>query len=388
MKQKHLLALATGGFGIGLTEFVIMGLLTNVAAFFGRSIPETGHLISFYALGVVIGAPILTLIGNRFSAKSYLIFLMYLFALFNGLSAFATDFEWLKVFRFLAGLPHGAFFGIAVVVATRLAPKGKENSSIATVFVGLTLANVVGVPFATWLGGRFGWQWAFALVSLIAVLTMILVRAWVPNVEMPPRNKLLHEFRIFKRLDLWLCIVMCSIGFGGFFAWISYIRPLLTDVSGFSPDSIPLLMGLIGIGMTIGTVMGGRVADRLPETTAALIFILAVMFTLSAHALLAGVTWIVPVLLVAVPACAMASFTPVNSLLIRYSAGSENLGAALGQSSFNIGNSVGAFMGGLPLVMGYSYRSPLWVGVCLCSTRLALILVLRYRERQSLLLRR
>lgn len=381
--KKHLLALAVGGFAIGLTEFVIMGLLPDVAQFFNLSIPETGGLISSYALGVVVGAPILTLLGGKLAPKKLLILLMLIFAVFNGLSALASQFQLLMILRFLSGLPHGAYFGVGSVVANQLAPKGKGAAAVASMFVGLTMANVLGVPFGTWLGSNYGWQWPFVLVSLISVLTMVLVYVLLPELPAKESKSIKEEFKIFKSFNLWLCIIITSIGFGGFFAWISYISPLLTDVSGFSKESIPFWMIVIGIGMTVGVTMGGKITVYLPPAPATLLFSTSLMICLILGNLLAHNQTIMAILVFITSALALAQCPPVQVLLIQNSEGAEMLGASLGQSSFNIGNSLGAILGGLPLFMGYSYRSPLLAGAGMSAIGILFTLILIQRLKQN-----
>lgn len=363
--SKHLLALAMGGFGIGLTEFVIMGLLPDVAKFFNKSIPEAGYLISAYALGVVIGAPILTMLGRKYSPKSLLLVFMLIFTLFNGLSALAPEYNLLMIFRFLSGLPHGAYFGVGAVVASRLAPQGKASAAVASMFVGLTVANFIGVPLATWLGDMYGWQWAFALVALVGIATVLSLKAWVPELPAVTGGSFKDDLKIFKSLEIWLCIFITAIGFGGFFAWISYISPLLTDVSQFSKSSVPLWMMLIGVGMTVGVTVGGKLADRMSPSVAGLLMMFGTMSCLLLSFYFAHVQWFMPILVFLTAAFAMSQCPPIQMLLIQNSKNAEMFGSSLGQSSFNIGNSLGAYFGGIPLLMGYTFRSPLLVGVAM-----------------------
>lgn len=360
--SKSFLALAMGGFGIGMTEFVIMGLLPNVASHLNISIPDAGHVISSYALGVVVGAPLLTVLGSKYSAKNLLLFLMGLFTVFNGISALATDYYSLMLFRFLAGLPHGAYFGVGAVVASRLAKPGKEASAVASMLTGLTIANIIGVPLGTYVGVKWGWQWAFAMVAVVGLATTLALKSWIPVIPPNPSANFKSEFKIFKNLNLWICIGITSIGFGGFFCWISYIAPMLTEVTRVSPESIPLWMILAGIGMTAGIILGGKLADRFSALKASIALMFAMMAALFLSGLLAPYPIATFVMIFLTGTFAMAQCPPIQMLLIQNSQGGEMLGSSLGQASFNIGNSLGAFLGGLPLVMGYSYASPTWVG--------------------------
>ncbi|WP_413560583.1 MFS transporter [Bdellovibrio sp. HCB209] len=376
---KSFLALAMGGFGIGMTEFVIMGLLPNVAGNLNISIPIAGHVISSYALGVVIGAPLLTVIGARYSAKSLLLFLMILFTVFNGVSALAGDYYSLMIFRFMAGLPHGAYFGVGAVVASRLAKPGKEASAVASMLTGLTIANIVGVPLGTYIGAKFGWQWAFAMVAVVGLATVLSLKAWIPALPANPSADFKSEFKIFKNLNLWICIIITSIGFGGFFAWISYIAPMLIHETKVSEGSIPLWMILAGVGMTAGITVGGKLADRFSSLKSAIALMVAMMAMLLLSSFVAQNTVLTFITVFLTGLFAMAQCPPIQMLLIENSEGGEMLGSSLGQSCFNIGNSLGAFLGGLPLLMGYSYATPTIVGALMSLVGILFALILMKR---------
>jgi DHA1 family arabinose polymer transporter-like MFS transporter len=384
MFKKSLVPLALGGFGIGMTEFVMMGILPDIAKDLAISIPQAGYLISAYALGVVVGAPTLVGLLSSRPPKSVLIGFMVLFTVFNALSAFSTNFSLLMLCRFLAGLPHGAFFGVGAVVAARLADEGKVASAMATMFAGLTLANVIGVPIGTYAGHNASWRVAFAMVAIIGVLTVISLKKWVPYVEPNRKASLMRDLSIFRSRNLWLALAITSIGTGGFFAWFSYIAPLLTEVSQFSPQSIPWIMTVIGIGMTVGVVAGGRLADRFDPINAIIILLVSMVIVLLMNGILAGSQPVIVLLAFITGANALALGPPVQVLLIRNSRKAEMLGSSLGQSGFNIGNATGAFIGGLPLALGYSYRSPQWVAaaLALCGVLLS-ILMLKIGDRSD-----
>ncbi|RYZ68985.1 MAG: MFS transporter, partial [Proteobacteria bacterium] len=370
--NKSLFALAMGGFGIGMTEFVIMGLLPKVSEQLQVTIPEAGYLISSYALGVVIGAPTLTALGRKLSPKTLLVGLMVMFTFFNGISALAPEYYSLAVFRFLSGLPHGAYFGIGSVVASRLAIKGKEAQAVSSMFAGLTIANVVGVPLATYVGYRFGWRMAFAMVAVVGVATVLSLRAWIPVLAPNPGASFREDLKIFRNPSLWLCIFITSIGFGGFFAWISYIAPLLIETTKFSPDAIPFLMTTAGLGMTVGIIGGGKLSDRFSAIPTAIVLMILVALTLTLNGLFAHSQPAMIGLCFTTGMLALAQCPPIQMLLIKNSKGAEMLGASLGQACFNIGNSLGALLGGIPLTMGYSYRAPQWVGVGMTSVGIIL----------------
>jgi DHA1 family arabinose polymer transporter-like MFS transporter len=382
MMKKSLVPLALGGFGIGMTEFVMMGILPDIATGLEVSIPQAGYLISAYAAGVVVGAPTLVSMLSHRPPKSVLILFMLIFAVFNALAAFAPNFETMLALRFMAGLPHGAFFGVGAVVATRLADKGKEAAALASMFSGLTIANVLGVPAGTWLGHNMSWRVVFLIVGLIGLAAAIMLHKVVPYFEATPGRGLRHDLKIFRKPSLWLALAICSIGTGGFFAWFSYIAPLLTEVSGFKPNMIPLIMTAAGVGMTAGVHLGGRLADRLTPLPAVIILLMTMVALLCLTALLASSQAAMLALSFAIGAIAMALGPSIQILLIEHSREAEMLGSSLGQSGFNIGNALGAFLGGIPLTLGYSYVSPQWVAVGLALSGVGLALAMRAHGRR------
>ncbi|QJE00825.1 MFS transporter [Massilia forsythiae] len=385
MIKKSLAPLALGGFGIGMTEFVMMGILPDIARDLHATIPQAGYLISAYAVGVVVGAPTLVgMLGHR-PPRSVLIWFMLLFAVFNALSAFAPNFQTVLLCRFLAGLPHGAFFGVGAVVATRLADKGKEAAALASMFSGLTLANVVGVPAGTWLGHNMSWRIVFLIVAAIGLAAAVMLHKLVPWFAGTPGAGLRNDLRIFRNPKLWLALGITSIGTGGLFAWLSYIAPLLTDVSGFHANMIPMIMIVVGVGMTFGVNLGGRLADRVAPLRAIIILLVTMAVLLGLTAVLARSQAAMVVLAFAVGANALALGPSIQILLIEESREAEMLGSSLGQSGFNIGNATGAFLGGIPLTLGFSYTSPQWVavGLALCGLGLALAMVAHGRRSDA-----
>lgn len=383
LANKSLIPLALGGFGIGMTEFVMMGILPDIATNLHISIPEAGYLISAYALGVVVGAP--TLVGalaNR-PPKSVLVWFMVLFAVFNALSALAPSFHLLLICRFLAGLPHGAFFGVGAVVASRLAEEGKEAAAVAIMLAGLTVANIIGVPLGTYAGHNFSWRVAFFIVAVIGILTVFSLKKWIPHMEANKDASALSDLRIFRNPYLWLALAITAIGTGGFFAWFSYIAPLLTDISMFSPRSIPLIMTVAGLGMTVGVLLGGWLADKFAPLKAIVMLLTTMAILLCLNGLLAGSQSIMLCLVFATGANALALGPPIQMLLIEHSRDAEMLGSSLGQSGFNIGNAAGAFLGGIPLTLGYSYSSPQWIAAGLAMSGLVLALLMSVRHKRQ-----
>lgn len=376
MVKKSLLPLALGGFGIGMTEFVMMGILPDIATGLNITIPQAGYLITAYALGVVVGAPTLVALVAKRPPRSVLIWFMLMFAVFNGLSALAPNFYLMLVSRFLAGLPHGAFFGVGAVVASRLADEGKVAAAMATMFTGLTLANVLGVPLGTWLGHNMSWRLVFLIVAAIGLVTAICLKQWVPVIEARPSAGLRKDLAIFRKPGLLMALAITSIGTGGFFAWFSYIAPLLTDLSRFAPGQIPLIMTVVGVGMTVGVVAGGRLADRFAPIHAVAILLVTMTALLLMNGLFASSQPMMVVLAFATGANALAMGPPIQMLLIDHSREAEMLGSSLGQSGFNIGNATGAFLGGIPLTLGYSYAAPQWVAAGLAFTGVMLALAM------------
>ena len=324
-----------------------------------------------------MGAPTLVALLAKRPPRTVLIWLMLLFATFNALSAFAPNFDWMMLSRFMAGLPHGAFFGVGAVVASRLADEGKTAAAVATMLAGLTLANVLGVPFGTWLGHNVSWRVVFLIVAGIGLLTAFSLNKLVPWFPPNPGGSLRQDLRIFRKSCLWLALAITAIGTGGFFAWFSYITPLLTEVSRFQAGTIPLIMTVVGVGMTTGVLFGGKLADKVAPLPA----ILILLTTMAALLFLNGVmTTSQPAMLVlafATGANALALGPPIQMLLIEHSKEAEMLGSSLGQSGFNIGNAAGAFLGGIPLTLGYSYVSAQWVASGLALLGVALALLMR-----------
>lgn len=359
-----------------MTEFVMMGILPDVAANLAITIPQAGYLISAYALGVVVGAPTLVGLVARRAPRSVLIWFMLMFAGFNALSAFAPSFPLLMASRFLAGLPHGAFFGVGAVVAMRLADEGKAASAVATMFTGLTMASVLGVPLGTWLGHNVSWRLVFLIVAAIGLATAASLKKLLPRFEAPQRGNWRHDLRIFRRRGLWLAIAITAIGTGGFFAYLSYITPLLTETTGFAPAAIPMVMTVVGLGMTAGVLLGGKLADRLAPAPALLALMLSMAALLFLNGAMVHSQAAMLVLAFATGANALALGPSIQMLLIEHSKEAEMLGSSLGQSSFNIGNAIGAFLGGLPLTLGYSYVAPQWVACCLALCGAALVSLL------------
>ena len=360
--KKGLLALALGGLAIGMTEFTMMGILPDIAKDINVQIPEAAHLIALYALGVFVGAPILVLITSKYPPKKVLILLMLVFFVFNGLFAFAPNHWSMQIARFLSGLPHGAFFGVGSVVAAKMAPKGKEAQYISIMFTGMTVANLLGVPLGTYIGHNFSWRITYTIVCCLGLVTAAALYFWLPNIPADTSKAIAKQLSYFKKKEAWILVVLISIGTGGLFAWISYIAPLVTNVSGLPAGKVPFIMILVGLGMFFGNLIGGKLADSISPTKAAMICFGSMAVCLILVYFTSTIEWTAyPMAFIT----GLVSFTigsPIQMMLIRTAHGSETLAAAAGQASFNMGNTIGAFFGGIPITMGYAYNTPVLVG--------------------------
>lgn len=371
--QPALIALALGGFSIGTTEFTTMGLLPEIAASVGVSIPTAGHIITAYALGVVIGAPLLTTLAARADRRTLLLWLMGAFAVANTLAAVAPSAGWLVLARFLAGLPHGAFFGVGAVLGAHVAGPGRRGRAVATMMAGLTISNIVGVPASTWLGQQFGWRLAFVVVGLLGLLTLAALIRWTPSVPADSRTTVRSELGALRNRGLWIAAGAGGIGFGGMFAVYSYISPLLTEATGLGVGTVPLVLALFGVGMTVGTLLGGRLADR-SVPRAMHIGFASTILSLVAIGLLGGGHPVVAVsAIVALGVTSQILGIGLQSRLIDLSPDAPSLGAALCHSALNVGNAAGAWVGGLVLAAGLGHLAPAWVGAALTAAGLLVV---------------
>lgn len=382
--KKSIFSLSIAAFGIGMAEFVIMGILPDVASDMGISISKAGHFIAAYALGVVVGAPILTGVLSKLPAHRVLLYLMLWFTVFNALSATASNYLALMAFRFLSGLPHGAFFGIGAVVASKLAAEGKAAKAIASMFTGLTLANVIGVPFGTFMGQTFQWNVAFMLVGVIGILAVIGIAFWMPPQSRTSSGSLRHDLRVLKRLELWMVILLTTIGTGGFFAWYSYIAPLLTDVAKFSPEMVSPAMVLAGVGMTTGNILGGKLAQKFVPIKAVIIILCSMAIALIINALIAESQVAILIMVFIIGALSFCIITPIQMTIMNSSKGAETIGSAMNQSAFNMGNAIGAYLAGIPIALGFGIASSNFIGAGLATLGIAIAyIVILIRKRNA-----
>jgi MFS transporter, DHA1 family, inner membrane transport protein len=370
--RPALLALALGGFTIGTTEFATMGLLPQISRDLAVSIPVAGHVITAYALGVVVGAPLLTAVAARVDRRVLLLGLMLAYTVGNSLSSLAGSIEWLVLARFLAGLPHGAFFGVGAVMGTAVVGSARRGQAVAMMMAGLTVANVVGVPVSTFIGQRLGWRAAFLVVAVLGAVTLVALRRWMPALAAGPGASVRGELGALRSTQLWVAVAAGSVGFGGMFAVYSYIAPLVTEVTGLAEAAVPVVLALFGIGMTVGTIVGGRMTDRSVLRSVHAGFVgTAVSLVLVALTGPSPVLAVASVVLLGVTSQVLG--LALQTRLMDLAPAAPSLGAALCHSALNVGNAAGAFLGGLVIAGGLGYLAPAWVGVGLTLAGLAIV---------------
>ncbi|NLE79325.1 MAG: MFS transporter [Rhodococcus sp.] len=367
-----MIALALGGFGIGTTEFVAMGLLPEMAAGLNISEPTAGHVISAYALGVVVGAPLIAALTARVPRKHLLLALMAAFTVGNAASVFAPNYETLMVARFVAGLPHGAYFGVASLVAAHLAAPGQRAKAVAMVMMGLSVANVIGVPVASALGQHLGWRSAFTLVAVIGVATVAAIWRWVPELGAMRVTNPLTELGALRRPQVWMTLVVGMVGFGGMFAVYTYISTTLTDVSGLSRSLVPVALMIYGIGMVVGNFVGGWLADRalMPGLFASMTTLVVVLaaFVVASHNVVTAL-----VLVFAIGAAGSSMVPALQTRLMDVAADAQTLAASLNHAALNIANAFGAWIGGVVIAAGYGYTAPAAMGAILAVAGLVVL---------------
>lgn len=360
--KKSLVALAFGTLALGIAEFVMMGILPDVSRYFGVSIPTAGHCISAYALGVCCGAPLLV-VFHKYPLKHLLLFLACLILFGAALSAVSQSFIMLVIARFISGLPHGAYFGVASIVAVKLADEAHKTSAVSIMVAGMTVANLFGVPLATALSSHISWRFPFILIIFISLLVLYYIWKWVPSVGALPNEGFKHQFAFLRHGAPWLILAATMLGNGGIFCWYSYVSPLLTSVGGFPHDALSALMIAAGFGMVAGNLISGRLCDHhRPGHVAAVTQITAISALLLIF-FFAEYGWISAMLMVICTGCLFALSSPQQFLILKFAPGGELLGGAAIQVAFNFGNAVGAFCGGLPMEAGATPRYSALVGV-------------------------
>ena len=387
--KKGLYALSFGTFGLGIAEFIMMSILPDVAAGFDISLSEAGHLISAYALGVCVGAPLVVVVARSWPLRTILLALVGLFV-GNLLMALSADYWMGLCVRFVSGLPHGAYFGVGSIVASRLAEKGKSTSAVAIMIMGMTIANLFGVPAGNFLGHFLSWRLVFVIAALWGGVTIWFIRRWVPVLPALPATNLKGQFRFLRRPEPWMLIAATMLGNGGAFCWYSYVNPLMTEVSGFSVGTMPVLMLLAGVSMCVGNYLGGHLSDRFTPGIVAM----SMQFLMFASLLLiyffASYGFLSALLMCVCTGCLFAVSSPQQLLLLQYSPGGEMMGGAMVQLAFNLGNAVGAYFGGLSIEHGAGLESTALIGSFFALLGTTVFLVFNYmvfKPQRKLLLK-
>ena len=354
--KKVIFSLALGTFGLGMAEFGIMGVLTELARDVGISIPAAGHMISFYAFGVVLGAPIIALFSNRFSLKHILLFLVTLCVIGNAIFNLSSSYFMLAVGRLVSGFPHGAFFGVGAIILSKLARPGKVTAAVAGMISGMTVANLVGIPVGTWLSQEFSWRYTFLLIAVFNIAVMVSITFWVPNISDEAKGKLREQFHFLKTPAPWLIFSATMVGNAGVFAWFSYVKPYMMYISGFSEALMTFIMMLVGLGMVLGNLLSGRLSGRYTPLRIAVITDFVIVLALLLLFAFGGIK--AASLIFAFICCAglFALSAPLQILLLQNAKGGELLGAAGGQIAFNLGSAIGAWCGGMMLTLGFAYN--------------------------------
>ncbi|WP_414086476.1 MFS transporter [Rhizobium sp. BR 314] len=375
------LALAVGSFGIGTGEFVIMGLLPEVADTFGVTTPQAGHVISAYALGVVVGAPIIAVLAAKMARRTLLLLMMALFAAGNISSAFAPTFESFTVLRFITGLPHGAYFGVAALVAASMVPVHRRVRAVGQVMLGLTIATLIGTPIATYLGQLLEWRAAFMMVGGVGLVTMLLIALFLPKDKAEEGASITRELGALKRIQVWLTLGVAAIGFGGMFSIFSYVATTTTQVTGLGAAMVPVVLALFGIGMNVGNIVGSRLGDiSIKGTIGGMMIFNVVIMTLFALTAANPVMLCICVFLIG---CGFAACPAVQTRLMDVAADAQTLAAASNHSAFNIANALGAWLGGLVIFWGFTAAATGYVGAVLSVGGLAVFALSVALERRT-----
>ena len=376
-----LFALAVGGFAIGTGEFAVMGLLPNVAATFSVSTPVAGYVISAYALGVVVGAPLIAIMAAKMARRPLLLLLMGFFAVTNILSAVAPDFTSFTILRFLSGLPHGAYFGVGALVAASMVPLHYRVRAVGKVMLGLTVATLAGTPVMAFFGQALSWEVMFWAVGLIAALTVTLIWIYLPRDRVVEGASIARELGAFTRPQVWLTLAIAATGFGGMFAIFSYIALTVTEVTLLSAGMVPVVLVIFGVGMNIGNLIGSKLADTFLMGTIGSMLVMN-MLVMTMFALGAGSVWLL-CLSVFLIGCGFAAGPAVQTRLMDVAADGQTMAAASMHSAFNIANAIGAWLGGVVIAMGFGYAATGWVGVFLSIVGLGVFGLSVWLERKS-----
>lgn len=377
-----ILALSMGAFAIGTTEFAAMSLLPFFAGDLRISEPMAGHAISAYALGVVVGAPVIAVLGARLPRRTLLIGLMALFAIGNGLSATSPDYATMLLFRFLSGLPHGAYFGVAALVAASLVPSDRRALAVARVMTGLTVATVIGVPVANWMGQALGWRWGFGIVALLAMITMTLVALYAPRDAGDPEASPMRELGALREPQVLLTLLTGAIGFGGLFAVYTYVASTMISVTHVSEGLVPVVLAVFGVGMTIGNLVAAWAADRAQSRTAVIVLLWSAA-SLALFPLMAGNIWSLSLVIFLI-GCGGGLGSVLQTRLMDVAGDAQTLAAAAHHAAFNFANALGPWLGGMAISAGYGLTSTGWIGAALALGGLGIFLLALNLQQRSM----
>lgn len=387
--KKGLYALSFGTFGLGIAEYIMMSILPDVAASFNISLPKAGHLISVYALGVCVGAPLMATVARNWPLRRILCVLMVFFIAGNLVTVFSLNYWEALAGRFVTGIPHGAFFGVGAIVASKLADNGKSTSAIAIMVMGMTIANLIGVPVGNWIGHSFSWRFIFVFAAVWGGVTIYSVMKWIPAIPPMPETDIKGMFRFLKKPEPWLLIAATVLGNGGIFCWYSYINPLMTGVSGFNPATMPVLMLLAGGSMCVGNHLGGGLSDKFSPGMVAMYTQFIIFAALMGLFCFAQYAFLSVILMCICTGCLFAVSAPQQMLLLQYSKGGEMMGGAMVQLAFNLGNALGAYFGGLPIENGAGVEYTSLIGAMFALTGTGGLILFNYvyqHRKPSLLL--
>ncbi|MEW5193621.1 MFS transporter AraJ [Klebsiella oxytoca] len=380
--KKTIFSLALGTFGLGMAEFGIMGVLPEIARDVGISVPAAGNMISYYASGVVIGAPVMAIFSSRFSLKSVMLFLVALCIIGNAIFTFSSSYSMLALGRLISGFPHGAFFGVGAIILSKIAPPGKVTAAVAGMIAGMTVANLLGVPGGTWLGHQFSWRYTFLAIAVFDVAVLVSIAWWVPTLFDKSTTRLRSQFHFLTSPAPWLIFAATLFGNAGVFAWFRYIKPFMINVSGFGESAIIMIMMLVGLGMVLGNLFSGKVSARYSPLRIAAVTDGVIVLTLLLLFLLGENKTASLTLAFICCAALFALSAPLQIMLLQNAKGGEMLGAAGGQIAFNLGSAIGALFGGMMITAGLGWRSVALPAALLSFLALSSLLIYaRYQQR-------
>ncbi len=380
--NKKLIPLALGTFGLGMSEFVMMGILPDIANSMKVSIPSAGHFISTYAVGVIFGAISMAFLSKNQPLKNLLLGLMIIFTVGNLLTSIATNYGVMNIARFIAGIPHGSFFGIGVVAIKQMAQKGHDGRDVAFMVAGMTIANLVGIPFATYFSHITSWRIIYFFVGILGLIILTAIIKWLPSFEPMPYTDFKGQFKFLKSITPWLLLIAITMGNSALFCELSYINPLLTQVSGFNTKYMSILMFISGLGMYFGNLFAGKLSDKYTPAKVSKYTQLVAGFALLFLFFFAKIKLIAVILIFVCSFCLFALSAPQQILIVEVSKGGEVLGSSLAPLAFTLGNAIGAVVGGLPIEHGLGYEFAPLSGVIFAF--IGFILLLNFQKQAKI----